>query len=345
MAVAIDAPPEALRHHRDAVRLAGLLAALVLLAVVLLLSLAIGARSIPLGTSWRLLWHDDGSAQAAILHDLRIPRTLIGLMVGASLGLSGGLMQALTLNPLAEPGLLGVNLGASTGVVIAIAFVGVSSLNGYIWFAFAGAGLTSVAVFVLGSTGRSANPERQVLAGIAITAVLGSFVYGVLVTKAEVFDRFRFWDVGSLGDLRSSSGRQVLPFILVGIVLALALAPALNALALGEETGRALGAHILRTRVLGMLAITLLCGAATAVTGPIWFVGLAVPHIARMITGPDQRWILVYSMVLAPALLVAADVIGRVVVAPSELEVGIVTAFLGAPVFIALARRRRVSEL
>src|SRR6187549_1498057 len=190
-APAVDVPQTPRR--RETARVAGLLVALLLLAVVLMLSLAIGARSIPLATSWRLLWHDDGSAPAAILHDLRIPRTLIGLLVGASLGLSGGLMQALTLNPLAEPGLLGVNLGASTGVVIAIAFAGVTSFNGYIWFAFAGAGLTSVAVFVLGSTGRSANPERQVLAGIAITAVLGSFVYGVLVTKPDVFDRYRFW--------------------------------------------------------------------------------------------------------------------------------------------------------
>jgi iron complex transport system permease protein len=340
-----EAPPDAPGRSADVVRVVGLLAALALLGVVILLSVAVGATSIPLSNSWQLLWHDDGSTQAAIIHDLRIPRTLIGLMVGAALGLSGGLMQALTLNPLAEPGLLGVNLGASTGVVTALAFFGVTTFNGYIWFAFAGAGITSVAVFVLGSTGRSANPERQVLAGVAITAVLGSFVYGVLVTDPEAFDRYRFWDVGSLSDLTVSAGWKVLPFMVVGIVLALGLAPALNALAMGEETGRALGAHILRTRVLGMLAVTLLCGAATAVTGPIWFVGLAVPHIARMITGPDQRWVLLYSMVLAPALLVSADVLGRVVVAPSELEAGIVTAFLGAPVFILLARRRRMADL
>ena len=348
MAIAIDvpeAPPDRSPRRAEAVRLLGLVGALTVLGLVIMLSLAIGARSIPLSTSWHLLWNNDGSSQAAIIHDLRIPRTLIGLLVGASLGLSGGLMQALTLNPLAEPGLLGVNLGASTGVVIAIAFVGVSSFSGYVWFAFAGAGITSVAVFVLGSTGRSANPERQVLAGVAITAVLGSFVYGVLVTDPAAFDRFRFWDVGSLSDLQSSAGWQAMPFILIGIVLALGLGPALNALAMGEETGRALGAHILRTRALGMLAVTLLCGAATAVTGPIWFVGLAVPHIARMITGPDQRWVLLYSMVLAPVLLLAADILGRVVVAPSELEVGIVTAFLGAPVFILLARRRRAADL
>jgi iron complex transport system permease protein len=349
MAIAVDVPkaPPDDRPLRQApaVRVLGLVAALALLGLVVLLSLAVGTRSIPFGTSWQLLWHNDGSAQASIIHDLRIPRTLIGLMVGAALGLSGALMQALTLNPLAEPGLLGVNLGASTGVVIAIAYVGVTSFNGYIWFAFAGAAITSVAVFVLGSTGRSANPERQVLAGVAITAVLGSFVYGVLVTDPDAFDRFRFWDVGSLSDLETASGWKVLPFILIGIALALGLGPALNALAMGEDTGRALGAHVFRTRMLGMLAVTLLCGSATAAAGPIWFVGLAVPHIARMITGPDQRWVLLYSLVLAPVLLLSADVLGRVVVAPSELEVGIVTAFLGAPVFIMLARRRRLADL
>jgi iron complex transport system permease protein len=327
-----------------AVRLLGLVAALALLGLMILLSVAVGARMIPLATSWDLLWRHDGSTAAVIIHDLRIPRTLIGLLAGASLGLSGALMQALTLNPLAEPGLLGVNLGASTGVVIAIAFLGIGSLGGYIWFAFAGAAITSAAVFVLGASGRSAGPERQVLAGVAITAVLGSFVYGVLVTDPEAFNRFRFWDVGSLAEVPASSGWSALPFVLAGGVLALGLAPALNALALGEDTGRALGAHVLRTRALGMLAVTLLCGAATALTGPIWFVGLAVPHIARLITGPDQRWILLYSMVLAPALLLGADALGRVVVAPSELEVGIVTAFLGAPVFILLARRRRMVQ-
>jgi iron complex transport system permease protein len=337
-------PREPLRHSGSR-RIAGLVAALGLLVVVLLLSVAVGARTIPLDDTWRLLRHDDGSSAAAIIHDLRLPRTVAGLLVGAALGLSGGLMQAITRNPLAEPGLLGVNLGASTGVVIAIAFVGVGSFGGYVWFALAGAGLTSAAVFALGATGRSASPERLVLSGIAITAVLGSFVHAVLTTDAEAFDRYRYWDVGSLADLPPGTTGVVLPFLVVGAVIALALTPALNALGLGEETGRALGAHLLRTRALGMLAVTLLCGAATAVTGPIWFVGLAVPHVARMVTGPDQRWILLYSMILAPALLLAADVLGRVLVAPSELEVGIVTAFLGAPVFIHLARRRTTRSL
>jgi iron complex transport system permease protein len=330
---------------RSGVRAGGLVLALALLAVVAALSIAIGTRSIPLGDVWHLLWNDDGSPDAVIVHDLRIPRTVLGLLVGAALGLSGALLQAVTRNPLAEPGLLGVNVGASAAVVVAIAFVGVTSLSGYVWFAFAGAAVAATAVFLLGSVGRVATPDRQVLAGVAITAVLGAFISAVLVTDREAFNRFRFWDVGSLAERDAAAVTQIAPFLLVGTALALGLGRALNALALGEETGRALGAAVRRTQVLAMLAITLLCGAATAAVGPIWFVGLAVPHAARIVTGPDHRWVLAYSAVLAPALLLGADVLGRVLVRPSELEVGIVTAFLGAPVFLALARRRRIASL
>jgi iron complex transport system permease protein len=315
------------------------------LGLVVVASVALGSRSIPLPTTWRLLWEPDGSSESVIVHDLRIPRTLLGLGVGTALGLAGALMQALTLNPLAEPGLLGVNLGASTGVVFAIAFLGVGSLTGYIWFAFVGAALTSAAVFVLGGTGRQPTPERQVLSGMAITAVLGAFVYGVLVMRRDAFDRYRHWDVGSIAEREDGVLGQVAPFLAVGIVLALALARPLNAMALGDESAAAMGAHPGRTRALGFLAVTLLCGAATAAAGPIWFLGLAVPHAARMLTGPDQRWVLAYSLVLAPAILLAADVVGRLVVAPSELQVGLVVAFLGAPVFLALCRRRRIAHL
>jgi len=356
MAVAVDLgggpgrPDQAPVESRDlggrsSVRLLGLLLALALHGVVIVASLAFGAKFIPFGESWRLWWHNDGSPNAAIIHDLRLPRTMVGLMVGAALGLSGALMQALTLNPLAEPGLLGVNLGAASGVVLALAFFGITTIGGYVWFAFAGAALTSVVVFLLGNTGRSATPDRQILAGVAITTVMGSGIYAILVLKPDVLDRYRFWDVGSLGDVSVPAAGRVAPFVIAGVLIALSLGPALNALAMGEETGRALGAHVIRTRLLGMLAVTLLCGGATAVVGPIYFVGLAVPHITRMFTGPDQRWILLYSMVLAPVLLLTADIIGRVVAAPSELEVGIVTAFVGAPMFIFLARRRRLAQL
>ncbi|GIF96322.1 FecCD family ABC transporter permease [Catellatospora citrea] len=326
-------------------RRGGLVLGVLTLACVLALSIAVGSRTIPLDTVWHVLWHDDGSAQADIVHQLRIPRTLLGLGVGAALGLAGALMQALTRNPLAEPGLLGVNLGASSGVVVAIAFLGLTSPSAYVWFAFGGAALTATAVFALGGSGRFPTPERQVLAGVSITAVLGALVWAVLVTNRGTFDRYRHWDVGSLADRDSDTLLRVAPFLIAGILLTLTLGGRLNALSMGDEAATALGAHPGRIRVLGVAAITLLCGAATAACGPIWFLGLAVPYIARLVTGPDHRWILAYAVVLGPVLLLGADVLGRVLTAPSELQVGIVTAFLGAPVFIALCRRRKLGAL
>lgn len=335
-----------LRPRGHALRAAGLLVALGVLLFVVLLSIWVGSKDIPFTATWSVLWHRDGSREAAIIHGVRIPRTVLGLMVGVALGLAGALMQALTRNPLADPGLLGVDLGASAAVVVGIAFLGVSSATGYVWFAFAGAAAAFTVIFLLGSAGRSAaTPERLVLAGAAMSAVLAAFTYAVLLLDPMVFNDFRFWVVGSLAGRDLTLARDLAPFIAVGAVLALALARPLNALALGEDLGRALGARVGRTRVLGAIAVTLLCGGATAAAGPIGFVGLAVPNAARLLVGPDQRWVLPYSMVLAPALLVASDTIGRVIAAPGELEVGIVTAFVGAPVFIALCRRRRLAGL
>jgi iron complex transport system permease protein len=328
------------------VRSVGLLVAIGVLAFVFVLSLWIGSRTIPFASTWQVLLHNDGSTEAVIIHDLRIPRALMGLLVGSALGLAGALMQALTRNPLADPGLLGVEMGASAAVVVAIAFTGVSTVTGYIWFAFAGAAAASIIVYVLGSAGRSAaTPERLVLAGAAITAVLVAFVSAVLVLDAEAFNAFRFWNVGALAGRKMDAVAQVAPFILVGVALALGSARSLNVLALGDHTGKALGANLGRTRLTGALAVTLLCGAATAAAGPIAFVGLTIPHVARMIAGSDQRWVLPYSSVLAPILLIGADVVGRVIIAPAEMQVGIVTAFIGAPVFIALCRRRKLAEL
>jgi iron-siderophore transport system permease protein len=336
-------PPEP--KSPGARRWTGLAVGVAALVVAAALSIAVGSRTIGPGTVWHLLWHDDGSPSAVIVHQLRLPRTVLGIAAGAALGLAGTLMQALTRNPLAEPGLLGVSLGASTGVVLAIAFLGVTSATGYVWFAFAGAALTSVAVFFLGGSGKAPTPERQVLAGISFTSVLGAVVWAVLVTNRETFDRYRHWDIGSLADRETSTIVQVLPFIAAGVLLALALGRQLNALGLGDEPATSMGARPNRIRLLGMLAITLLCGAATAASGPIGFLGLAVPYAARLFTGSDHRWILAYSVVLGPALLLASDVLGRVLVAPAELPVGVVTAFLGAPLFIAICRRRRLSAL
>ena len=316
------------------------------LAIVVVLSISVGAKGIPVGDVLDGLLRDDGSESAAIVRELRVPRTLVGLAVGVALGIAGALMQALTRNPLADPGLLGVEAGAAAAIVVAIAWLGLSEPSAYVWFAFVGAAVASVVVYVLGSRGRAgATPVRLALAGTAIAAALTAFTYGVTLLDPEAFDEFRFWDVGSLVGRDLSILGDVGPFLIAGLVLALALARPLNALALGDDSGRALGAHIGRTRALGALAITLLCGAATAVAGPIAFVGLTIPHVARAIVGPDQRWVLAYSLLLAPILLVGADVIGRVVVRPGELEVGIITALVGAPVFIALVRRTRIAQL
>jgi iron complex transport system permease protein len=322
------------------------LAAVAALAAVAVLSLAIGAKPIPVADVFGGLLHDDGSEQAAIVRELRVPRTLVGLSVGIALGLAGALMQALTRNPLADPGLLGVDAGAAAAVVVAIAVLGLASPAAYVWFAFAGAAAASIVVYLLGSRGRAgATPVRLALAGTAIAAALTAFTNGMTLLDPLTFDDFRFWSVGALGGRDLGILADVGPFLLAGALLALALARPLNALALGDDAGRGLGAHVGRTRALGAVAITLLCGGATAVAGPIGFVGLTVPHAARAIAGPDQRRVLAYSVVLAPILLIGADVIGRVVVRPGELEVGIVTALVGAPVFIALVRRTRIAQL
>ncbi|WP_435850083.1 FecCD family ABC transporter permease [Streptomyces uncialis] len=332
-------------RRRAAVRWYGLALAALALALVCALSLAVGARSIPLATVWEVLTQGRGGEEAFVVRRLRVPRTVIGLLAGAALGLAGALMQGLTRNPLADPGLLGVNNGASAAVVVAIAFLGVGSPLGYVWFAFLGAALAYAVVYLLGSSGRTAGPERMVLAGAAINATLIAFVSAVVLHDIRAFDAFRFWAVGSLAGRDMDVVRQVGPLILAGVLTALCLARPLNALALGEETGRALGAHTGRTRLAGAVAVALLCGGATAAAGPIAFIGLAVPHLVRMVTGPDQRWVMAYSLLLAPVLLLGADVVGRFLAAPGELETGIVTAFLGAPLFLALSRRRRIAAL
>lgn len=323
-------------------RALGLLTAVAVLAVLCLLSVWLGSKEIPVTDVWHVLWHSDGSTDAVVIHSVRIPRTLLAVAVGAALGLAGALMQALTRNPLAEPGLLGVNAGAAFAIVFAIAVLGVSSLYSYIWFAFAGALGASVVVYLLGNRGRTeASPVRLALAGVAVTALLTSFTSALVLTDPVALNRYRFWSAGSLAGPVSGTLVRVLPFLVVGAVLALAAAPSLNSLALGEDTARSLGRRLGLVRAQGVVAVTLLTGGAVAVAGPIMFVGLVIPHVARFVTGPDHRWLLPYSMVLAPCLLLAADITGRLITRPAETQVGIVVAVLGAPFFIALVRRRR----
>jgi iron complex transport system permease protein len=332
--------------HSGPTRAGGVLAGLAVLLVVVLCSVAFGSRSIPLGDVWQALVEPDGSNDHLIVRSLRIPRTLLGLGVGMALGLAGTLMQGVTRNPLADPGLLGVDAGAALAVVVAIHTFGITTLSGYVWFAFVGAGVASAAVYLLGSLGRGgATPVKLALAGAALTALLTALTQSVLLIDAQSLDIFRFWVVGSLAGRDGDVIVQVAPFLVVGVVLAVASGRTLNTLSLGDDVARSLGQRVALARGVAALAIVILCGAATAAAGPIGFVGLTVPHIARAICGPDYRWILAWSLVLAPTLLLGADVIGRVVARPGELQVGIVTAFLGAPFFVALVRRRKLSEL
>ncbi|MQY02616.1 FecCD family ABC transporter permease [Actinomadura macrotermitis] len=320
-------------------RAAGLLGALLILSGVLALSLAVGARPLPAGQVWAGLT-DAASPAYTVVHQMRLPRTLLGLLAGVALGLAGAVMQALTRNPLADPGVLGINAGASAAVVSALSFLGVTSFLGLVWFAFAGAGTVAVLLYAVGG-GRGATPARLALAGAALNAALYSYVNAVQLLDTESLDRMRFWTVGSLASAQGSTVARLAPFVLVGAVLALALARPMNALALGDDAARGLGARPARTRIAAIAAVTLLCGAATAACGPIVFVGLMVPHLVRALTGPDLRWLLPYSAVLAPVLMLGADVLGRVLVRPSELQAGVVTVVLGGPFFLYFVRRRK----
>ncbi|MFF5265236.1 FecCD family ABC transporter permease [Actinomadura viridis] len=322
-------------------RAAGLPIAVAALLAVVLLSLAVGARPLTPSQVWHGLF-EAGSEGYTVVHQMRLPRTLLGLLAGTALGLAGAVMQAVTRNPLADPGLLGISAGASAAVVSAISFLGIASFTGYVWFAFAGAGAVAVLLYAVGG-GRAATPARLALAGAALNAALYSYVNAVQLLDTASLDRMRFWTVGSLAAAHPATIQRMAPFIAVGVVLALALARPLNALAMGEDAARALGAGPARTRAVAIVAVTLLCGAATAACGPIVFLGLMVPHAVRALTGPDLRWVLPYSAVLAPALMLAADVLGRVAARPSEIQVGVITVVLGGPLFLALVRGRRVA--
>lgn len=340
-----DDAAAAVRRSRSLL-LTGLTVSLLLLVVVVVLSIGIGAKNLSPATVWDSLLHGGDSEADLIVRGLRVPRTLAGLMVGAALGLAGSLMQALSRNPLADPGILGVNAGAACAVVLGIAFFGITQLDEYVWFALLGAALATVVVYLLGSTGRGgASPVRLVLAGAAVTAVLTGVISAVVLTNGIAFNGFRSWTVGSLQHVDSSVVASVTPFLLAGFVLAMFLGPSLNTIALGDQLAAALGARVGRVRVTGIVATTLLCGAATAVAGPIAFIGLVVPHAVRAFTGPDHRWILPFSMVAGAVLVLVSDVVGRLVLWPSELEVSVVTAVLGAPVFVVIVRRRRLAQL
>lgn len=317
-----------------------------LLAAVFLLSLWVGPRGIPFADVWGALWDPDTGETSFIVHEMRLPRAGLALLVGAALGVAGALIQALTRNPLADTGILGVGAGANVAVVIAIGLFGVTALSQYMWFAFVGAVLVTVLVYALGSVGSAgATPVRLTLVGIALGAVLGGFASAITMLNPNSFDDMLRWSAGSLAGRGWSTLSTVALPIGAGLLLGAIAGRPLNAISLGDDLARSLGANVMRTRVLVIVAVTLLAGAATAAAGPIGFVGLMVPHVVRWFTGPDQRWIIPFSAIGAALLLLASDVVGRVILAPQEVEVGIVTAFVGAPVLIMLARRKNVRAL
>ncbi len=328
-------------------RSGGLVLVAAVLFFVMLASLAYGARPMPLSEAWAAFASFDPDSQNhLIIRSLRLPRTLIGLAVGIALGLAGAVMQGLTRNPLADPGILGVNAGAAVAVALAIYVFGITSALGWMGFAMSGALGASLLVYFLGSRGRGgATPIKLALAGAATAAMLGAVTSAIVLIDRATLDQFRFWAVGSLTGRDLDLLLVLVPFLVVGVLLALALGRPMNAMSLGDEIAASLGQRVAYTRLSGAFAVMLLVGAAVSLAGPVGFVGLVVPHVARAITGPDYRWVLVYSMGLAPILLLGADVIGRLVLRPAELQVGIVTALVGAPFFIALVRRTRLAEL
>lgn len=318
-----------------------------MLALTAVLGLGLGSNRIDPATVVSAIFAYDPSNNDHLVVVLsRVPRIALGVVVGAALGLAGTLMQSVTRNPLADPGILGVNAGASLAVVVAIAFLGVDSVSGYIWFAFVGAAAAATLVYALGSArGNVGTPVRIALAGTAVSIVIGAITQMILLSNEAAFNSFRFWSIGSLQGRDYDVILTVLPFIAIGILASLALIAPLNAITLGDDVAVALGTHTTAARFGVAFAVVLLAGAATAAAGPIGFIGLGAAHIARFFTGNEHRRLIPASVVLGATILVVADTLGRASVAPAELQTGVAAALFGGPLFIALVRSRRVAAL
>ncbi len=330
--------------RRTSLRVLALAASVALLVAVSAASIAIGSAHLSPSTVWDALVRPDGSIDHLTIRTLRVPRTVLGILIGAALAVAGTVIQGLTRNPLADPGILGVNAGAGFAIVLGVAAFGLVRIDQYLWFGFAGAVIAAVAVYMIAAGGRGgATPVRLTLVGVALSAVLAGVSQTISLLNPATFDRMRFWGAGSIADRPDGTISTILPFVVVGLVLAFACARGLNALALGEDLARAVGAQVAVTRLCGVVAVTLLCGAATAAAGPIAFVGLMIPHAVRFVTGPDQRWIMPFTLILGPVLVLVSDILGRLVIWPAELQVGVVTAFVGAPILILLVRRTRTN--
>lgn len=341
------APTASVGARRHLVTLA---LAIVAILISVVLSLSFGSRPVSIGeivegiSTW--LRGQTPTDIGALAVQSRVPRTILALLAGAALALSGALMQAITRNPLADPGILGVNTGAALAVVFGIAFLGVTSALGYLGLALIGAFGAAFFVYFVGSVGPGGStPIKLALAGAATTAALSSVVAAILLPRQNVMDEFRYWQVGNVGRADWDTMAIIVPILVIGAAVSFLCASALNALAMGDDVAVGLGVHVGSIRVLAAVAGVSLCAAVTAVAGPIGFVGLMVPHAVRLLAGSDQRWLLPLSALGGGVLLVLADTLGRVLGSPGEIEAGIITAFLGAPVLIAIARRTRMKAM
>jgi iron complex transport system permease protein len=335
----------AIVRRPNRVRLLWLLVAIGVVAALSVASILVGSRDVSMADAVAGVLGGTGNlGQAAVL--TRVPRTVLALLVGAALGLSGVVMQGVTRNPLADPGILGVNLGAALAVVVGITWFGIATASGYVWLAIGGAAIAAVFVYTVGSLGRGgATPLKLALAGAATSAALASFVTAVWLPRGDVAGSVRSWLIGGVGGATWDTTRLVLPFLIVGFVISMLSARSLNSLALGDDLAAGLGERVAIARGSAAIGAVLLCGAATAVAGPIAFVGLLVAHACRLLVGIDHRWLLPFSAFVGAALLVASDIAGRVIARPSEIDVGIITSLIGAPFFIWIVRRQKVRSL
>ena len=318
----------------------------ILLGLCIVASLAWGSRHIEFNEVIKALIESDYTSFNALVVRERIPRTVFSIIAGASLGISGALMQSITRNPIADPSILGVNTGASLFVVIGITFLHISTASQYIWFALIGSAITAVFVYFISSIGPGGiTPIKLALSGSAVSAILSSLVSLIILPRADAMDAYRFWQVGSVSGATWEGISAILPFLIVGLIISIIATPALNALALGDEVATGLGVNTGLVRLVCAAAGVILCGATTAIAGPIGFVGLMIPHTIRLILGSNMKSIVPMSAIGGAILLTISDVIGRVIGSPGELEVGIITAFLGAPILVIIARKAKVKSI
>jgi iron complex transport system permease protein len=322
-----------------ALLLPGLLLCCVLLVLCLVWSITLGAADIAPRTVFDALFTPDGSFQHLIIQTVRLPRVLAGVTVGAALAVAGAIMQGLTRNPLADSGILGINSGAAFAVVLAVFTLGNLPLSSYAWFGFIGAAVAAAIVYTLGSMGRGgATPLKLTLAGVILTAFIGSFTTAILISDQDTLDKIRFWTAGSLAGRDMALLGQTAPYILIGLFGALLISRQITTISLGEDVAKGLGQNTGWVKGVAALMVVLLSGGAVALAGPIGFVGLVIPHVVRFIVGVDYRWVIPYSAVFGALLVTIADVGARVIIRPQELPTGVIMAALGAPFFIWLAR-------